>query len=56
MTAPDGGGQVLRDRTARRWLLVVGVLALVGAGVWLVLARVDLGVSDRFAPDDVTVP
>jgi hypothetical protein len=49
MAPPDGGGQVLPDRTARRWVLVVGVLALVAAGVWFVQARVDLGTSDRFA-------
>ncbi len=37
-----------RDRTARRWLLVAGALALVGAGVWLVLALAGSGARDQF--------
>jgi hypothetical protein len=40
---------VLRDRTARRWVLVVGVLALVGSGIWLVLALADSAGRDQFA-------
>ena len=41
--------RVLRGRTARMWaLVVVGALALVGAGVWLVLASSDSDGPDRF--------
>ena len=50
MAAPDGGGAVLRDRTARLWALVVGVLALAGVVVWLVRtpSDPDSGAPDRF--------
>ena len=39
---------MLRDKIAQWWVLAVAVLALVGAGVWLVLALSDFGGRDRF--------
>ena len=39
---------MLRERTGWLWVVVLGALALVGAGVWLVLASSDSDGRDRF--------
>ena len=40
--------RVLRNRTARTWVLVIGGLALAGAAVWIVAALSDSDGRDRF--------